>query len=92
MPNIEIHGFRDGGQIAAEVRSLIASQIPEVKDDFVTTVINSSVTDFHAVSRPFIRVASTNKKDRARVAKRINRELGLDVGWLLLDGFFEGKH
>ncbi|HRY31266.1 MAG TPA: hypothetical protein P5328_02665 [Candidatus Paceibacterota bacterium] len=91
MPNIEIHGFRDGGQIAAEIRALISARIPEVKDDFVTTVVPSKVTNWSVISRPFIRVASTNKKDLARVARRINLELGLDVEWLLLGAFFEGK-
>jgi hypothetical protein len=91
MQNIEIHGFRDGGQIAAEIRALINVKIPEIRDDFVTTVVPSLVTDWRAVRRPFIRIASTELKDRKRVARLINKELGLDVEWLQLDGFFEGR-
>ena len=93
MPNIEIHGFKGNGGLAmrVEIRGLLTSKVPQTMTDVVFTIIPSEVKDSNGVPRPFIRVASTNKLDRKQVALLINKELKVDVEWLHLDGFFEGK-
>jgi hypothetical protein len=98
MPNIEIYGVKtEGGcespaaDVSRNIANLIEQNMPDIMTDVVITAIRSSVWNPKLGLRPFIRVTSTNKKDRVRVAKLINRELRIDVEWLHLDGFFEGK-
>jgi len=94
MPNIEIVGFRSlSGITEIKITKLICSKIPQVMEETVITVHhNSQVLGISEdiQERPYIRVASTSKKDR-KAAELINKELGLDVEWLHLDGFYEGK-
>ncbi len=94
MPNIETHGFKGDNRPAmrVKIRDLLASKVPQKIPDVVFTIIHSEVRGAYGLlSRPFIRVASTDKSDRTQVALLINKELKVDVEWLHLDGFFEGK-
>jgi len=92
MPNIEIHGFSEAIQKGAIIRRVIAECIPEIMDDVVITIVPSTVKDLHGNTKPFIRVLSPDHRDEVRVAMRINKELGLNVEWIKLGGFFEGKN
>ena len=94
MPNIELHGFgRLSKTTETCIFTLIEKKEPDINiSDVVVTIVNSVVHNKERKSRPFVRVASTNEKDRTRVAMLINEFMGLDVEWLYLDEFFEGKH
>ena len=93
MINIELYGFR---YLAENTKTcifiVIGKKAPTVNiDDVVVTIVPSTVQNRKGKSRPFVRVASTNAGD-LEVAKIINEYMGLDVQWLHLDEFFEGKH
>ncbi len=92
MPNIELHGFgRRGKAIEGTIFSLIEGKAPSINiNDVVVTIISSVVHDSKGRVRPFVRVASTDTRDRVRVARLILKNMELDVEWLHLDGFFEG--
>ena len=94
MPNIELHGF---GNKAEKIRGcifiLLEKKAPTVNiDDVVVTIVPSNVQNREGELRPYVRVASTNIADRTKVAHLIKKYIELDVEWLYLDGFFEGKH
>lgn len=93
MPNIEVYGFEklQWRELEGKIWDLIMRRAPMVKKDVVITFVTSWVRDEKRQERPFVRVASTDKTDRVRIARPINKELNLDVEWLHLDGFFEGK-
>jgi hypothetical protein len=93
MPNIELHGFGNNvGEVEICIWGLIHHYAPAIENDAVMTIIPSIVIDKEmGPSRPFVRVASTDQRDRIRVVKLINEKLGLDVEWLPLGGFYEGR-
>jgi hypothetical protein len=92
MPNIEIIGFENPQVIRAKIEELIRKSMCKVVENAITTIRDeSSAQDFNGKSKPYIRVSSTDKTHQDLVAAFINVELGLDVEWLHLDGFFEGK-
>ena len=93
MPNIELHGF---GNKAENIRGcifiLIEKKAPTINiDDVVVTIVPSNVQNKKGELRPYVRVASTNIADRSKVAHLIKKYMELDVEWLHLDMFFEGK-
>lgn len=93
MPSIEIHGLgpKPARAMRHDIVNVILTKAPKVKDDVVVSICPSEVKTVSKKNRPFIRVLSTSKKDRARVAKLINKALGIDVEWLRINGFYEGK-
>ena len=93
MPNIELHGFgKEADPVMVCLWGIIHQIGPSVENDAVVTIVPSTVIDKRiGTPRPYVRVASTKKKDRIRVAMFINERLGLDVEWLHLNGFFEGR-
>ena len=93
MTNIELYGF---GQLSETTKTCIFTLIEKKAlsidiNNVVVTTVFSVVDDKQGTLRPYVRVASLNEVD-LRVAQLINKHMGLNVQWLHLDGFFEGKH
>lgn len=87
MPNIEVYAFKKPKKIRDRVWEIIETKFKGKLDDVVITTIRSTVRSRKSNYRPFIRVISNDR----RIATTLNKILKLDVEWIRLDGFFEGK-
>ncbi len=93
MLEIELVGFVDEDAVHGKISALLKERFPLAAAEAVITIqqyIYHAVADLSGNEKSFVRVSSMDEKDRA-IAKTINEELGVNVKWLRLDAYFEGK-
>ena len=85
MPNIELHGFtkKDAAANVSVIREVLSNQANA--DDFVTTIVNSQVTNLKGEPQPSIRVYMT-ADDQIKVKEFLSC-FGCDVEIITLSSF-----
>jgi hypothetical protein len=86
MPNIEIHGLNneEGENLRQKIVKLFKTKSWE--DEYVVTLIPSSVTDKNSTRQPFIRLVTTPSLDNDAIVAELEK-LEIDIELLELKKF-----
>ncbi len=95
MPNIWICGFSEKEN--ARIRELVNTAIEELglSEDAITSIIEMKAEPCRPITpasptrtQPYIRICSSGKEEIQNITRVLKKmRIGVDVEWLLLDGF-----